>query len=71
MRISHLSNEKKPKYIEVRNYDNNAIVNFRTKELSENRDNVIGVWNVTEIYLLIPKEYNYLNENITFLPQAK
>jgi len=57
MRISNLMHEKKPKHIEVRNYDNNAIVHFPTNELSENKDNVVGVWNVTEIYLKIPKEY--------------
>ena len=69
MRISNLTHEKKPKHIEVRNYDNKAIVNFPTKELSKNRTNIVGVWNVTDIYLLIPKEYNYLNENLTFEPK--
>ena len=68
MKISHLTNEKKRNHIEVRNYDNKSIVHFPTKELSSNRDNIVGVWNVSDIYLLIPKEYNYLNENITFLP---
>lgn len=66
MRISHLTNEKKPKHIEVRNYDNKSIVHVATTEKTKNRENVSGVWSVTEIYLLIPKEYNY--ENITFLP---
>lgn len=67
MRISNLTNEKKPRHIEVRNYDNKAIVNFPTLEPSINRDNVVGKWCVKYIEL-IPKEYNYLNENLTFLP---
>lgn len=69
MRISHLKKEKTPNHIEVRNYDNNSIVHFPTIELSKNRENLIGVWNTKEIYFFIPKEYNYLNENITFLPK--
>jgi len=66
MRISNLTHEKKPKHIEVRNYDNKAIVNFPTVELSINRDNLVGKWDVKYIEL-IPKEYNYFNENITFI----
>ena len=67
MRISNLTNEKKPKHIEVRNYDNNAIVNFNTSVPTKDNANEVGKWNVKYIDL-IPKEYNYLNENITFLP---
>ena len=70
MRISHLSNEKKPNSIEVRNYDNNAIVHFPTSEKSKDNANIVGSWNIKRIEY-VPKEYNYLNENITFLPQAK
>lgn len=68
MRISNLTHEKKPKHIEVRNYDNKAIVNFPTLELSINRDNIIGKWSV-KYKDIIPKEYNYLNENLTFEPK--
>lgn len=71
MRISHLNNEKKSKHIEVRNYDNCSIVHVATTEKTKNKENVSGVWSVTQIYLLIPKEYNYLNENITFLPKTE
>lgn len=67
MRISHLNNENKHRYIEVRNYDNNAIVHFPTSELIKNNTDEVGKWNVKYIDL-IPKEYNYLNENISFLP---
>lgn len=66
MRISHLNNEKKPKYIKVRNYDNRSIVNFNTSVLTKDNTNEVGKWNVKYIEL-IPKEYNYLNENLTFL----
>jgi hypothetical protein len=69
MRISHLTSEKKPNHIEVRNYDNNSIVHYPTIELSKSQENLVGVWNPKKIYLLIPKEYNYLNENLTFLPK--
>lgn len=61
MRISNLTHEKKPKHIEVRNYDNKAIVNFPTNEISENRDNIIGKWNV-KYAELIPKEYSEIIE---------
>ena len=67
MKISHLSNEKKPKHIEVRNYDNNSIVHFNTMVPTKDNTNEVGKWNVKYIDL-VPKEYNYLNENITFLP---
>lgn len=70
MRISHLTHEKKPKHIEVRNYDNNSIVHFPTTEPIKKTTDEVGKWNVKYIEY-IPKEYNYLNENITFLPQVK
>ena len=70
MRISHLSKEKNPNSIEVRNYDNNSIVHFPTSEKSKDNTNVVGSWNVKRIEY-IPKEYNYLNENITFLPKTE
>ncbi len=67
MRISHLNNEKKPKHIEVRNYDNRSIVHFNISVPTKDNSNEVGKWNIKYINL-IPKEYNYLNENITFLP---
>ncbi len=71
MKISHLSKEKNPNSIEVRNYnDNSTIVHFPTSEKSKDNTNIVGSWNVKYIEY-IPKEYNYLNENITFLPKTK
>jgi hypothetical protein len=70
MRISHLKNKDDLfNNIEVRNYDNKSIVHYPTNEPSKDKDNLVGVWNPKKIFFFIPKEYNYLNENITFLPK--
>lgn len=71
MKITHLNSIKDVQSIVVRNYNNEKIVTFACdipKHKNQNLDFEMGFWKV-KYKEKVNKEYNYLKENISFLPQ--
>ena len=60
MKITHLSNEKKPAYIIVRNYDNVTQILYSSCVIDKYKEPFeIGQWKI-RYKEFIPKEYEYL-----------
>jgi hypothetical protein len=60
MKITHLSIEKKPTNIIVRNYDNVTHVLYSSCVIDKNREPFeIGQWKI-KYKNFVPKEYNHL-----------
>lgn len=71
MKITHLSTIKIPNSIMVRNYDNKTTVTIACSSNTHQSNNLffeVGYWKI-KYKDVIPKEYNYLNENLTFEPK--